>query len=134
MTERLGHLHAYDLEGIFRQSSAASEKQYYLDHINRGEYHVIHQITDGYLVADVMKRIFFLMVDPFIPYSFYKEIVQQEAFTKEYCREIVARLSPTRQAVIHFITDLVTVSLRHPSNQMTAHSFGICWAPSLMRT
>lgn len=134
MAEQLGKVHAYDLDGIFRQTAATHEKQVCLDQINQGHYEIIQKMEDGYLIADVMKRLFFLMDEPFIPYPLYKEIIQQGEYTEEYCRSILAQLSPTRQAMMHFLTDLTAVCLRHPSNQMSVLGFAICWAPSLMRT
>ena len=133
LAHQLQVLKAYELEGIFRIGADSNEKQRYLGLINDGEYEDIEMITNGYLAADLMKRLFFLMEEPFIPYVLYNEIVKQSSFTQTFCQSILDQLSPEKRATLCFIMDLLCVYSSHSENAMSFQAFAVCWGPSLMR-
>lgn len=134
LAQRLKELEAYDLEGIFRLAAEVNEKQKYLDLLDKGCYDTIDTMNDGYLVAEVMKRLFYLMEEPFIPYSIYQSLVKQESFTEEDCRRVLEQLSEERRATMQFIMNLTAAYRLHPKNCMSLDGFAVCWGPSLMRS
>lgn len=129
LARQLQVLKAYELEGIFRIGADSNEKQRYLSLINDGEYEDIEMITNGYLAADLMKRLFFLMEEPFIPYVLYNEIVKQSSFTQTFCQSILDQLSPEKRATLCFIMDLLCVYSSHSENAMSFQAFAVCWVP-----
>ena len=133
LARQLQVLKAYELEGIFRKNADSNEKQRYLSLINDGEYEDIEMITNGYLGADLMKRLFFLMEEPFIPYALYDEIVNQSSFSQAFCQSVLDRLPPEKRATLCFIIDLLCVYSMHAENAMSFQAFAVCWGPSLMR-
>ena len=133
LARQLQVLKAYELEGIFRINADSNEKQRYLNLINDGEYEDIEMITNGYLGADLMKRLFFLMDEPFIPYALYDEIVKQSSFSQTFCQSVLDRLPPEKRATLCFIIDLLCVYATHSANAMSFQAFAVCWGPSLMR-
>ena len=133
LAHQLRVLKAYELEGIFRSGAHYNEKQRYLSLINDGEYEDIEMITDGYLGAELMKRLFFLMEEPFIPYALYDEVVNQSSFSQAFCQSILDRLPVEKRSTLCFIIDLLCAYATHSENAMSFQAFAVCWGPSLMR-
>jgi hypothetical protein len=65
-----------ELEGIFRKSGSIEEEEDLVRELFSKNEKYLETVTDGYVVAGIIKKIFTNLTEPIIPYALYDKIMK----------------------------------------------------------
>ena len=85
------------------------------------------------LTSSVFKRLFFLMEEPLVPFSYYERVVQAGSAGVQDCIQVTETLPLPNRTVLVMLFELLATYMDHPLNALNAHGFAVCFTPSLIR-
>ena len=122
-----------ELEGIFRKSASIDEENYILEQLGMRNYDYLSTIENPYLVACLIKRFFYNLKVPLIPYDHYKRLVPNPELAN--IKAVVKDLPKKNYLTLMFLMDFLKhdVITKETQNKMGSYGIAVCFSQSIMR-
>jgi len=125
--------------GLFWKSGKEEVEQRLMDELWKGNFDVIHETTESYSVASMIKKIFRNLGEPICTYKLYEEFKslgdeKTEAETMLKVNKIFSKMKPVNWNTFRYlIVFLKHVTMFEESNKMNTNNLAIVFAPNLFK-
>ena len=101
-------------------------------------YDCLLKITNGHVVANLIKRFFSNLKIPVIPYQQFEDLMHDQGVKdkKEHLKKVLSNIPETNYlSLVYLITFLKEdVISKQEKNKMSSQNVSICFAPCLLRS
>lgn len=125
--------------GLFWKSGKEEVEMWLMEELWKGNFDVIHETTESYSVASIIKKIFWNLGEPICTYKFYEEFKslgdeKTEAETMIKVNKIFSKMKPVNRNTFRQLTIFLKhVTMFEESNKMSAANLAIVFAPNLFK-
>lgn len=92
-------------EGIFRKSISIDDENYILSQLSSRNYNYLNQIENPFMIACLIKRFFYNLKVPLIPYSHYVRLMKDQSVSS--IKAVINDLPKKNYLTLMFLLDFL---------------------------
>lgn len=122
-------------EGIFRKSVSVDEQEETLKELSNRNYEYLDEITNPHLVASLIKKFFYNLKEPVIPFPAFHELMKGAGNQLEPLKQVLLGIPRLNFITLMYLLDFLKrdVVSQAEHNKMDIKNVAICFSPTLMK-